>query len=47
MVQWVKNLTAVAQVAVEVQVRSQALHSGLKGLALLECGQKKKKIIII
>ena len=37
MVQWVKNLTAVAQVAVErVQVRSLAEHSGLKDLVLLQ-----------
>ena len=32
--QWVKNLTAVALVAVEAQVRSPAQCSGLKGLAL-------------
>ena len=30
MVQWVKNLTAVAQVAVEAQVQSPAQCSGLK-----------------
>ena len=30
MVQWVKNPTLVAQVAVEAQVRSLAWHSGLK-----------------
>ena len=29
-VQWVKNLTAVAQVAVETQVQSPAQHCGLK-----------------
>ena len=34
MVQWIKNLTAVAQVAVEVQVPSPALLSGLKDMAL-------------
>ena len=32
---WVKNLTATAQVAAEVQVRSPAQHSGLRALALL------------
>ena len=38
--QWVKNLTAVAQVAMKVWVRSLAGHSGLKDLALpkLQCG---------
>ena len=30
MAQWVKNLTAVAQVAVEAQVLSPAQHGGLK-----------------
>ena len=30
MAQWVKNLTAVAWVTVEAQVRSLAWHSGLK-----------------
>ena len=35
MVQWVKNPTAVVQVAVEVQVWSPAWHNGLKDLALL------------
>ena len=33
-VQWVKNPTAVAQVAAGVQVQSLALHSGLKDLVL-------------
>ena len=32
--QWVKNPTAAAQVAVEVQVRTPAWCSGLKDLAL-------------
>ena len=36
MVQWVKNLTVVAQVAAEVRVPSLAQHSGLKDLALLQ-----------
>ena len=34
MVQWVKNLTAVAQVALEAQVQSPAQHGELKDLAL-------------
>ena len=34
MAQWVKNLTAVAWVTVEVQVQSPAHCSGLKDLAL-------------
>lgn len=34
--QWVKNLTAAARVAVEVQVRSPAQPNGLKYLALPE-----------
>ena len=34
MAQWVKNLTAMAQVAVEAQVQVLALHSGLKDPAL-------------
>ena len=34
MVQWVKNLTAVARVAAEVQVPSPAWCSGLKNLVL-------------
>ena len=33
---WVKNPTAVAQVAAELWVRSPAQHSGLKDLALLQ-----------
>ena len=33
-VQWIKNLTAVAQVAVEAWVQSLAWHSGLKEPAL-------------
>ena len=37
MVQWVKNLNAVAQVAEETQVRSMAQCSGLKDPALLQC----------
>ena len=36
MVQWVKNLTAVARVAVEVWVQSLTQCSGLKDLALLQ-----------
>ena len=39
MAQWVKNPTAAAQVAVEVQVQSLAQHSELKDLALPQfCG---------
>ena len=34
MAQWIKNLTAAAQVAMEAQVRSPAQGSGLKDLAL-------------
>ena len=34
MAQWVKNLTAAAQVAVELQVQSPAQHSGLKDLVI-------------
>ena len=34
--QWVKNPTAVAQVAMEVQVHSSAQHSRLKDPALLQ-----------
>ena len=34
MVQWVKNPTAVARVAVEIWVRSPAWYSGLKDLVL-------------
>ena len=36
MAQWVKNLTAVAWVVVEVQVQSLARSSGLKDLVLLK-----------
>ena len=36
MVQWVKNLTAVAQVTTEAWVQSLAQHSGLKDLELSE-----------
>ena len=32
--QWIKNLTATAQVAVEVQVQSWSQYSGLKYSAL-------------
>ena len=35
-VQWVKNLTAVAQITVEGQVQSLAQHSGLKDPVLLQ-----------
>ena len=34
--QWVKNLTAAAQVTVEVRVQSPAQHSELKDLVLLQ-----------
>ena len=34
--QWVKNLTAAAQVAVEARVRSLAWHDGLKDLVFLQ-----------
>ena len=34
MAQWVKDLTAAAQVAAEVWVQFPAWHSGLKGPAL-------------
>ena len=34
--QWVKNLSAVARVSVEVQVPSPAQYSGLKDLAFLQ-----------
>ena len=53
MAQRVKNPTAVAQVAGEAQVRSQAWCSGLKDLDSVPgpgtsvcrgCGHKKKKI---
>ena len=36
MEQWVKNLTAAAQVTAEVWVLSSAQHSGLKDPALLQ-----------
>ena len=36
MVQWVKNLTAVAQISAEVQVASSAQHGGLIEPALLQ-----------
>ena len=43
--QWVKDLTAVAQVTEEAQVWSPAQHSGLKDPALpqLWCNHKIKK----
>ena len=46
--QWVKALTAVPVVAVEAQVRSPALCSGLKDLALpqLKCKLKKRSRIL-
>ena len=34
MVQWVKNLTAVAWLAVDAQVQSPAGHSGLKRISI-------------
>ena len=37
MVQWVKNLTAVAWVAAEVWIRSSALGSGLKDQCCCSC----------
>ena len=45
MAKWVKNPTAAAQVAVEVQVRSLARHSGLKDLALLQLQGKVAALI--
>ena len=36
MAQWVKNLTAAAQVSAEVRVQSLALHNSLKDLVLLK-----------
>lgn len=36
MMQWVKNQTALAQMAEVVWVQSLAWHSGLKGLASLQ-----------
>ena len=36
MAQWVKNVTAVAEVAVEARVRLLAWHRGLKHTALLQ-----------
>ena len=38
MAQWVKNLTAVAHVTAEVQVRSPAQHSGLRIRHCHSCG---------
>ena len=38
MVQWVKNLTAAAQVTVEAQVQSPARCSGLKIQCCCSCG---------
>ena len=38
MVQWVKNLTAVAWVAAKIEVQSLAWQSGLKDLALPQPG---------
>ena len=35
MAQWVKNLSAVAQIRAEAQVRSLAQHGGLKDPSLL------------
>ena len=42
MVQWVKNLTPVTQVAVQAGVRSVVQHSGLKGPVFpqLQCGSQ-------
>jgi len=34
--QWVKNLSAVAQIRAEAQVRSLAQHGGLKDPSLLQ-----------
>ena len=36
MVQWVKNLTAVAWLTMEAQVRSLVQHSGLKDPVLMQ-----------
>ena len=36
MAQWVKNLTVVALVTMEAEDQSSALHSSLKGPALLQ-----------
>ena len=41
-VQWVKNLTAAAQVAVEAQIWSLACRSGLKDAALLPLQHKSQ-----
>ena len=42
MAQWVKNPTAAAQVAAEVQVWSLAQHSGLKDPVLLHLQHRLK-----
>ena len=41
--QWVKNLTAVAQVTVEALLQSPAWHSEIKNLTLpqLQCGSQQ------
>ena len=40
--QWVKNLTAGAQVAVKAQIGSPAWHSGLKDLMLLQLWERSQ-----
>ena len=40
MVQWVKNLTAVTQVAAEAQFSTQCRYSGLKDAELLQLQQR-------
>ena len=42
MVQWVKNLIAVAQVAMEAQVQSLAPHCGLKDPTLMQLQLKSQ-----
>ena len=41
MVDWVKNPTAMAQVTVEVQIRSPAWHSGLQDIEVLAQRQRR------
>ena len=45
MVQWVKNLTAVAQVAEEAQVQSPAQCSGLKGLVWVAAAAQIQSLV--
>ena len=46
MAQWVKNLTVLAQVAMEVWVQSPAWCSGLKDLVLLQLRDSLKLQLI-